>query len=144
MNPLCGGDEAADRAGNAIGEVKPEPHRRQKDEKGDHDEDNHEGDLDSVALFLDALVVAHRRLNLSRVIDDLRLQGSRDIEIDVGEASKLDQRSRTFAVGRQDRKLAVPRRVHRPLGQGFQLDGEAQVVARQDVPVAAEHDRFGQ
>ena len=75
-HPVGCRDQAADRMGDAVGKVEPEPHRRQQDQKSNQDEDHHERDLDTVTLVLEALVVPHHSLNLACVIEPLRVAGT--------------------------------------------------------------------
>ena len=58
---LVGGvDEPADRGDEAVGEVQPEPHRREQGDQRDQDEDRGEGDLHVAAQFVVGQVLGGR------------------------------------------------------------------------------------
>ena len=58
---LVGGvDEPADRGDEAVGEVQPEPHRREQRDQRDQDEDRGEGDLHVAAQLVEGQVLGRR------------------------------------------------------------------------------------
>ena len=143
-NAVGSGDEPADGVRDAVGKLESQPYGGKQDQEGDQYEDDDERNLNAESLFLQALIIPDHCLNLSRVINHFGLKGPRHVEIDVDEIGELDQPAHTVAGAGQDHELPLLRRIDGPVGNGLDLCGECRIVARDDVSVAAKHDRLGE
>ena len=83
-------DQAADRRHQVIGEVEPDPDRRQQHDQRDHRVHQSESDLDADAALHEIGVLADAGLRRLQLREHARVEHARDVEIDVVVAAQLD------------------------------------------------------
>ena len=140
-----GADQAADRRHQPVGEVEPDPHRRQQHDQRDHRVHQREGDLHAEParfqrrVFGDALA---RRLQLRH---HARIEQPRDVEIIVREFVDLDHGGDVVGVGQQH-DLRLGRRDMRQRLARRQREGLVHLGlgARDDLEVLVEDDGGGE
>ena len=118
---LVGGmDEAPDRRDEPVGEIQPEPDRREQHDQRDQREHRGEGDLDALAPAVDRQVLDRRGARDRRELDRERVHLAGDEEVCALVLRQLQHRSEhpAFAGHDADRIGRVLRLVEGFLGQG--------------------------
>lgn len=143
-HPLRGGDELAHRARDLRGDHDADPDRGDEEEQRDHEEDERERDLEARPLAFQALVLRDRPLGVLHMGQHLRVDEASDEKVGVAESVEADEGpDPVVVVARYHGDIAGARTLHRPFGDGLELEREGEAAARENAPGAVENHRLG-
>ena len=142
-HPLGGGDQAADRPCQLVGEEQTDPDRRQEPQQSHHHEDHGEGDLETRAALFELFVFADRALGAFHVAEHLGIHEPADVKERIDEPVETHQGAHAVVVVVDDEgHLAVPGLVQGPVGYGVEFEDETHHRARKEAAAAIEHNGF--
>jgi hypothetical protein len=142
---IGGSDQPADRRDQTIGEIEPDPYRRQQHDQRDHGVHQREGDLHAQPPCLEARIFRDALLGRLQLLDHARVDRPRHIQIRVVIAAQLDHGGDGLCLGDQrDLRLAVAHFLESAARRRDEVAAGLEVRALDDRQIAADHQRMGQ